>query len=338
MSKHKLLTINLVASLLLGGSQMLSAQQVGLWYDTELQASTDGKTNHVNLLYLSAEYEFSQNVKINAATISIAKTRDESIIDDLQAFSNIEADSQTLALALCNVEFTLGDRHKLCVGIRNVNEDYFTSPVTSLFINSSCGIFPTLSCNMDIANYPLASMGLHYSYTAPKYCLQASVYNGQGYDRWAGGASIWRVTPRRDGVFLITQGDWQQGSGHYYAGAAMHTGTRDGAAARSTLWAYTEQTLTDRLSLIADYSHAFGHNSECTDFAGIGLQYSWTKSTFGLFSDYARFHQDEEWTTELTYKYDLNDMIFFQNSCQLILHNSWLPVGLIRVSVRIGNN
>ena len=30
---------------------------------------------------------------------------------------------------------------RLFVGVRNVNEDFFTSDVTSLFTGSSCGIF-----------------------------------------------------------------------------------------------------------------------------------------------------------------------------------------------------
>ena len=43
----------------------------------------------------------------------------------------------------------------LFVGVRNVNEDFFTSDVTSLFTNGSCGIFPTIAASYPIANFPL---------------------------------------------------------------------------------------------------------------------------------------------------------------------------------------
>lgn len=325
----------LVSLLLTGYGHQLYAQQLGVWYDTELQTDFKGHSNYVNMLYLRADYPLSEHFKLSAATISISKTRSESLLDDLQGFSNIEADNMPLTLAMAGIGWVVDDRHSLFCGIRNVNEDYFTSPVTTLFINSSCGIFPTLAYNMDIANYPLASMGLHYCYSAPTYCLQASLYNGQGYDKWTGTGNLWRFTPQSDGLFMIAQGDWQMANGHYYVGTALHTGAHHTSAARSALWAYTEQELTERLSLIADFSHAFGHSSECTDFIGIGGQYSWRESTLGLFTDYVRLRHDKEWATELTYKYDLNSRVSLQSSCQLIHHGSWMPVGLFRMSVRI---
>lgn len=122
---------------------------------------------------------------------------------------------------------------------------------------------------------------------------------------------------------------------YHFLGSAQHTGTHDGASSQTALWAYTEQSLTDRLSLIVDYSHAFGPSSQCTDFFGFGGQYSWSRSTLGLFSDYARFRNDSEWATELTYKYNLTSLLFLQASCQFVHHGAWQPVGLIRMSVRV---
>lgn len=329
----QLLTLTTV--ILFSYSLELDAQQMGVEFDTELQFTPDGYTNYLNRLRLSADYAINEHLTLSAASISIAKSREESLLDDLQGFSNIEAEPQPLALSLLGMNWNAGERHSLFLGIRTVNEDYFVSPVTSLFINSSCGIFPTLSCNMDIANYPVASMGMHYSYTAPSYCIQASAYNGQAYDRWTGIDNIWRITPHSDGLFFISQVDWQQGKGHYHVGAAQHTGVSGGESAQTALWTYTEHSLTDRLSLIVDYSHAIGHSRLCTDFVGLGAQYSWSQSAIGLFTDYARFRHEEEWATELTYKFDLNSLLFLQASCQLIHHGSWQSVGLIRMGIRI---
>lgn len=339
---HSLSPMKFVFILLISWCHQLCAQRVGVWYDTELQTDFKGNGNYVNLLYLSADYSLGEHFTLSAATMSISKTREESLLDDLQGFSNIEADNMPLTLAVAGIGWKVNDRHSLFFGIRNVNEDYFISDVTSLFINSSCGIFPTVAYNMDIANYPLASMGLHYSYASPSFNFLASVYNGQGYYRLTGTANLWRITPRNDGLFFITQTDWQLSNGHYYIGAAQHsspfcesTGAHDGAAAQTTLWAYTEQSLTGRISLIADYSHAFGDNSLCTDFLGLGGQYAWNQSTLGLFSNYAKFRNDSEWVTELTYKYDLTSFLFLQASCQFIHHGSWLPAGILRMSIRI---
>ena len=293
-----------------GGCQLsLEAQQLGIWYDTELQTDFEGNYNHVNLLYLSADYSLSNHVKLNAATISIARTNEDRLIDDLQCFSNIDEENLTLALALADVEWQINDQHALYAGIRNVNEDYFTSSVTSLFTNSSCGIFPTLSSNLPIANFPTASIGIHYAYTTESFHLQASAYNGVGYKRFGGRENVWRFTPKSDGLFFITQGEFIRGNSQVFAGACLHTGTQHDEGTKQAIWTYAEHQLTPHWAIIADYSHAFGKDIECHDFAAIGTQFSCGKSTLGLFSDYARFSGTSEFATELTCKYDFTPHI-----------------------------
>ncbi len=331
----KKIILFLVTACLVGSHQLIKAQEFGIWYDTELQTDFKGNYNHVNLLYLSAEISLGNQLKFNAATISIAKTSKERLIDDLQTFSNIEEDNLPLALAVAGMEWQINDRHTLFMGIRNVNEDYFTSPVTSLFTNSSCGIFPTLSCNLPIANYPLASVGIHYTYSSQHFNLLTSIYNGRGYNHWAGQENVWRVSPHGDGVFLITQGEWSLLKGKYFVGGSLHTGTHSEPSAKSALWCYTEQILTDHFSLIADYSHAFGKDCECLDFAGIGIQYEQKNNTIGLFTDYARFCDNTEYATELTYKYQVNKAVFLQASCHLISMSSLHPIGLLRLGIRL---
>lgn len=313
----------------------LSAQEASISYDAELQVTPRGKCNQANLLCLEASYQLSPRLSLNAATLSIGRTRQAPLLSDLQDFSNLDADDMLLALSRCEVAYRITERQYLYVGIRNMNGEYFTSPVTSLFTNSSCGIFPTLSFNMDMANYPKASVGLHYSYVAPTFGLQASVYNGQGYDHWTGRENVWRFTPQSDGLFLLAQGDVTRGQAQYFLGSAVLAGQRGGASAKAAVWCYTEQRLTPRLALILDYSHAFGHGLDCTDFVGTGAQYALGRSTIGLFTDYAHFDDDKEWATELTYKFDISDALFVQTSVHLISHHSWQSVGLLRLGVRL---
>ena len=336
----KKIILFLVTTCLVGSHQFIKAQEnkaqeLGIWYDSELQTDFHGNYNHVDLLYLSAEYSLRNNLKFSAATISIAKTREERLIDDLQVFSNIEEDNLPLALAVADMEWQINDRHTLFMGIRNVNEDYFTSPVTSLFTNSSCGIFPTLSCNLPIANYPLASVGIHYTYSSQHFNLLSSIYNGRGYNRWAGRENVWKVSPKEDGIFFITQGEWSLSNGKYFLGGCLHTGTLQESSTKSTLWCYTEQKISEYFSLIADYSHVFGKGCECLDFAGLGLQYEQHNSTIGLFSDYARFCDNTEYATELTCKFQFNKSVFIQTSCHLISMSSLHPIGIIRLGIRL---
>ncbi len=327
----------MVALLCMGDCHRIRAQQVGVWYDSELQVNNKGKSNYVNMLYLSGDYAINPYVSLSAATLSIVKTRNESLADDLQGFSNIEADNVPLTLAMACIDWTPNDRHSLSVGIRNVNEDYFVSDLTSLYINSSCGIFPTLALNMDIANYPLASMGLHYAYTSEPFHLLASLYNGRGYRDLTGRENLWRFAPSSDGVFLITQTDYTHRGNTYYLGACHQSSNSSNASsAQTAIWSYTELTVNDRVALIMGVSHAFGNNRQCIDFFGIGGQYTLgSKSILGFYTDYARFSHDEEWATELTFKYNFTPYLSLQPAYHIIRHQDWQSVALIRLSLRL---
>ena len=57
----------------------------------------------------------------------------------------------------------------LFVGVRNVDEDFFTSDVTALFQNSSEGIFPTVASSYPIANYPYSGLTLYFDVTKGKW-------------------------------------------------------------------------------------------------------------------------------------------------------------------------
>lgn len=128
-------------------------------------------------------------------------------MDDLQTFSNIEEDNLPLALAVCGANWQINDKHSLFFGIRNMNEDYFTSPVTSFFTNSSCGVYPTISANYDIANYPVASVGAHYRFESAigsnesngSIVFQTSLYNGKGSYHFTSRDNVFRFYPK-DGI------------------------------------------------------------------------------------------------------------------------------------------
>lgn len=197
------------------------AQELQVSYTTELQSDFKQGSNWVNLLRLDFTHSLGKHTTLQAATISTARTRAESLADDFQTFSNIEEENHPLALATLGVQQQFG-HSSLFLGIRNLNEDYFTSPATSLFTNSSCGIFPTLSADYQIANYPVASVGLHYELQFTRWSLQASIYNGKGYYRFAGKENVFRFCPQQDGILSVTSLNYQHHDSNYHVGFALY--------------------------------------------------------------------------------------------------------------------
>lgn len=162
-----------------------------------------------------------------------------------------------------------------------MNEDYFTSPATSLFTNSSCGIFPTLSADYQIANYPVASVGLHYELQFTRWSLQASVYNGKGYYRFAGKENVFRFCPQQDGILSVTSLNYQHHDSNYHVGFALHSGMymdyeegtpeKTEKERRKIIWGYAEQRLAPGLHALLQGSFQSGASRGCKSYAGAGL-------------------------------------------------------------------
>lgn len=303
--------------------------EVGMEYTTELQGTLAGKCNYVNLLRLKAELPVvspkaerprATGLTLEMASLSTCMTAEESIGGDLQTFSNIDAGNIPFTLSACNLVVSVGERHALALGIRNMNEDYFCCEATSFFTNSSCGIFPTVSANCPIANYPMASVGVHYRYDAAPLRVQASLYNGRGYCRFAGRENLFRVCPKDDGVFGVAEVAYMRGGNCYFLGNALYC--LEGVSA--VPWFYIRQGITANLSLLAGYSHAFATDAECRDFVGLGALYKVGRCQLGAFTDYANFAARNEFATELTCKIPLRRYLDFQPSVHLIAYDGSL--------------
>ena len=107
--------------------------------------------------------------------------------------------------------------------MRNVNEDFFTSDVTALFLNSSEGIFPTVASSYPIANYPYSGLTLYFDVTKGGWTFRNSLYNGAGYNGWKAHDNPFLVRPKKDGIFNMSQLEYEHKGGKYFAGAAVHT-------------------------------------------------------------------------------------------------------------------
>ena len=311
------------------------SQEIGISAITELQTNFKGDVNFVNQLRVNFETPLSSNISFEAQSLSIGITKEERILNDLQNFSNLDAENLLFTLAKACVKWEINDRNIVYAGIRNMNEDYFISDVTSFFVNASCGIFPTLSTNYNIANFPLSSMGVHYIYINNNLTYQASLYNGAGYNCFTGRKNIFRICPQSDGVFAITEVRYKQNNGsEYFLGAATAPLITHPTTYGLSVWAYTEQKLSNNLALIADYGHNFAKDSFCHDFIGLGAKVNFSKAEIGVFTDYARFCDRHEYATELSAKIYFGKYFYIQPALHLIhineTENSWHTASLVR--------
>lgn len=140
-------------------------------YISEWQWDMNKNTNLVNQLRLELSIPIGNGKdSFEAATLHVAKTND-CIIDDWQGFSNIYEDNHFALLAVLGYMHEWNSGH-LFAGVRNVNEDFFTSDITSLFLNSSEGIFPTIASSYPIANYPHSGLTLYFDVTKGRWTFK----------------------------------------------------------------------------------------------------------------------------------------------------------------------
>jgi porin len=257
----------------------------------------------------------------------------------LQGYSNIEAWNIPFILSVAGFTWQMNDSHSLFAGIRRIDEDYFNSDGLALFVNSSCGGFPTIVGNFFTPAYPMASMGVHYVYDSERLGVQASLYNGIGSYEFTGRYNIFRVCPKSDGIFALAQAEYRHQNSHYFLGASVHDWDElllRERKLRPSVWTYAEQALSKRLTLLAAYSHAFSNDEVCNNFYGIGGRYACKNLEFGLFSDYTRILEIDEWATELTCKLGLSNSLSLQPALHIIkTDNETQCIGMMRLNISL---
>lgn len=332
-----------------GSCHNLMAGNFGAEYTTEWQTDFRQGVNWVNLLHLSYSSPTFLGMQLNAASVSIAQTREEAFMHDLQTFSNIEEENLPFALSMLGIGRET-EKYSVFFGIRNVNEDYFTSPCTSLFTNSSCGIFPTLSAETPLANYPVASVGFDGKIRWNRWLFQLSVYNGTGYKQLTGKENVFRFCPKSDGIPGMTSLNYEYNGSNYFMGFALRSGmlehhengnqrpeteTAEKECAR-IIWAYAEQRLSSHCSLLLQYSLRTGTPTGCRRYAGAGIVVQCGKTQGGIVLNRADFVNEKEWAAELTWKIPCLKRGYLQPALHLIRNDvSKGLAGLIRFGYRI---
>ena len=314
----------ILLGVLYAGCCLAARTQVGAAYAGELQ-SDFRDWNWVNMLRLEFSQPLGSRLRLDIATISIARTHEGRLIDDLQGFSNIEEEDTPLAPAVACVTWSRG------------------RPVTSFFTNSSCGLFPTVSANYPIANYPLASLGIHYVFQTERWEFQASVYNGQGYDSFTGRSSVFRFRPAADGLCGIASTAYRNHGSSYHLGGVLYgsapcregqTKTREVSGA---IWGDAEQRVTQDLYLLVQCSVSLPENTAwCRMYAGAGVHMQIGKVQIGAFTNRALFRGIAEQAAELTCRAALSPHVSLQPALHLIGNGTALrSVALLRLGIEL---
>lgn len=221
------------------------------------------------------------------------------------------------------------------MGVRNVNEDFFTSDVTALFTNSSCGIFPTIAASYPIANYPLSGLTVYFDVSKGGWTFRNSLYNGVGYNGWKYHDNPFIINPKRDGIFNMSQLEYSWRGALYYAGVTLHTrrfvfddesemAPPDEAVHKTSCawWVYGEQPVWKSdgktITCMAQYSENTCRESGCYRYAEAGGAYTDSLNMCGISGQYAQFCQDNEFSLELTWRRQLTKSIAIQPSFQYI--------------------
>lgn len=356
--KKKLFILALITS----NFSNIATQKINIQYIAELQYDMRKETNIANLLTINANLTSEQlhlwkNGMFNYSSKCIFKTGENRIANDLQVFSNIENANRSYCLAVLGYTHTYRAM-KLFAGIRNVNEDYFITPYTSLFTNSSCGIYPTISANYPLPNYPFSAMCLHAEFQLKEnWQIKNCLYNGITYEPLKKGTSLFAFRPSKDGIFNMTELTYttnSENNGLYSGGIALHSRMyhnhedRDQAEKKPqkkkmnySWWTSLEQTIyrsgQKEIGLLAQYSMAPPRKNECGKYAGIGMIFTGfllneREDQLGLFVNQATFSSNQETAAEITWITSLNKNFSLQPAFHFIKNGSGTyTVGVIRV-------
>ena len=329
MVKRLLTTITIAASALAA-----SAQEFGVQYITEVQTDFEKSTNWMNFLRLDASLNIGKRGSIDFASIHTFKTLDRPVADDWQVFSNITNDNLAFGLAVLGYTHQFCDKFKLFAGVRNVNEDYFISDGTGLFVNSSHGIYPTIAENYPLGNYPLSTLGIHANWTLnDNWTVQGSIYNGVARQLFGPDHGLLDIR-KDDGILLMGDVNYHHDSklpGTYFAGVSyankIHGEEMTEDKTNFTYWVYGEQSIyksgDSHVDLMAQFSQNLSVDFGCKRYMGAGvLLYNILTdkidNTFGINVNNADYDFGDETVLEATYSLQLTDHIGIQPAYQRI--------------------
>lgn len=159
-----------------------------------------GHANWANMLSVGAELRSWRGGSIELGALATGQLK-QGIVDDLQDFSNINAESRCFRLTHLGIGQKLFDKLFVYAGLREADEDYFNTDGAGIFIGSSYGCVPQAGENLALGVYPEAALGLYLEYSPnDDWTIRTTFYNGMSSDRLN---RQFRFCPGSDGMINI---------------------------------------------------------------------------------------------------------------------------------------
>lgn len=279
------------------------------------------------------------------------------LIGDFQVTSNIEAGNHTFLYELwfkqtfSNVTAT--------IGLQDLNAEFASSDVASLFINSSFGVHSVISDNVLAPIFPLTSPGITFCWDASeKISLKTAVYKGcpidfnanpynlkwdlnylqgllwvtEGQYTWAGskeknnvlkaGVFFHQHCPESDVVNSETGNKLTHDYGFYMVGD--HQVYSSGTHGLSLFYQLGVSPRNDNFGYLgAGFAYAGLFSKKGTDVLGLAVANGMLTKERGK----------DETTFELTYKVQISDQIYIQPEIQYVVHPGGTEVQLKNATV-----
>lgn len=174
------------------------------WHvDAVAEGQWNVKTGHVNwanMLSGGVEVSAWRGGSLELGALATGSIND-GIVDDLQGFSNINAESREFRLTHLGVGQQLFGKLYIYAGLREADEDYFNTDGAGIFTGSSYGCVPQVGENFTLGVYPEAALGLHLEYLPTDvWMVRTTIYNGTASDRLN---RQFRFCPGSDGLINI---------------------------------------------------------------------------------------------------------------------------------------
>ncbi len=311
----------------------------------------DKRTSWCNLLEVGGALDLWKGARVEATALGTFRAGCP-LADDLQGLSNIDPGfNRAFRLIQGGISQQLGDKVILFAGLRNVDTDHFTSPLTGLFTGSSNGNFPVLSGNFPLGTYPMAALALHAEYRPTStLTLKETVYNGVADDRLE---HQFCFRPDKDGVFNIGSLTYESPAdtklpGSYTVGYGLGTQPiedEDDLSYNYALWLLGEQQVARvggcGLGVMVQGGMSPAGRSACRYYWGGGLtlaEIGRCEATVGVAMNRAIYSDGTETDWELTAHVPVWKCFAVQPALHCIRTNGETTVaGLLRLCVELGS-
>lgn len=313
--------------------------------ETQYSITKNKRSKAISLLTLESSLRTDHYWKNGAFEFSVwavGETSTKSIVADELTFSNIE-ERNYFKCSVLGYQHIIGN-YKIFAGIRNINLDYFTAPYSSLFTNSSAGIFPTISLNYGVPNYPQSAFGIHMEYNTAAVSMKNSFYNNLIESEEKRFLPL-SINPVKYGYTNTTQVMYTSISGVYAIGTVI--GKMPKEKLNASVFGIIEQDIyksgKTEIGIIGQIGFADKNKNYCYSYWGLGtivngLITSDKKDSLGLILYSASMQNQRETDMELTFRYSVASWLEIQPALHYIKNNDTrFLVGLLRATITYGN-